>query len=147
MGLSCKGNHSTPEISGIAALCCNYLGVEITAMSDDDSPDLAHKIQALLPPRHILLRYQLLISRFLLDNITSSNSSLNYTSFSNSLELLRILHTSFILKLANSSKLWNSCTSFLSSQIPQTRTQITTLMVLCSPELFLASLGLLLPSR
>jgi len=105
MGLSCKGNHSTPEISGIAALCCNSLGVEITAMSDDDSPDLAHKIQALLPPRHILLRYQLLISRFLLDNITSSNSSLNYTSFSNSLELLRILHTSFILKLANSSKL------------------------------------------
>jgi hypothetical protein len=45
MGLSCKGNHSTPEISGIAALCCNSLGVEITAMSDDDSPDLAHKIQ------------------------------------------------------------------------------------------------------
>jgi hypothetical protein len=98
MGLSCKGNHSTPEISGLATLCCNSLGVEITAMSDDDSPDLAHKIQALLPPSHILLCYQLLISRFFLDNITSSNSSLTYTSFSSSLELLYI-----ILKLSNPS--------------------------------------------
>lgn len=113
MGLSCKGNHSTPEISWIAALSCNSLGVEITAMSDDNSPDLAHKIQALLPPRHILLCYQLL-SRFFLDNITSSNSSLTYTSFSNSLKLLYN-----ILKLSNPS---NSNTDYKSHGTVLSRT-------------------------